>query len=97
MLFRGSTSNRPMGCVNGRTPNIGLGGAPVGMVESTWAEAYGLNPRIGASRPALVKSPIFKRSRRESWPWDNPLTISNRFFLAFSASRSRAFDALHGR
>src|SRR5262245_31243028 len=42
-------------------------------------------------------SPILKRSRREICPWDKALTISKRFFWAFSASLIRAFEAFNGR
>jgi hypothetical protein len=31
--FRGNTSKRGMGWVNGEAPNSGLGGKPVGMLE----------------------------------------------------------------
>src|SRR5215217_3809357 len=92
---RGNTSKRGIGVENACTPNKGLGGSPVGMLESANAlRAKGLSPLIGTSRPAPVNSPILIKSRRETCPWECALMISQRFFRAFSASRSRALDAL---
>ena len=91
---RGNTSKRGIGVENGCTPNNGLGGSPVGMLESANAlRAKGLSPLIGTIRPAPVNRPILINSRRETCPWECALMISQRFFRAFSASRSRALEA----
>jgi len=98
--LRGRTSIRGIGWVNGWAPKSGLGGAPVGMSKTVWPDAVptnGLSPPIGASIPALVKSPHLMRSRRETRPQDSSLTISARFCLARSASLSLAFEAFDGR
>src|SRR6185295_11938689 len=72
----------------------GLDGSPVGMLESANAlRANGLRPLIGSSRPAEVNNPILIRSRRETWPWECALMMSQRSFRACSASRKRAFEA----
>ena len=97
--FRSGTLKRGIGCVKGWTPNNGLGGAPVGMLLPLTELALptnGFRPPIGASKPAVVKRPSFKRSRRDTWPCERALTISNRFLRAFSASLNRVFDAAHG-
>ena len=61
---RGNTSKRGIGVENACTPNNGLGGSPVGMLESANAlRAKGLRPLIGISRPAPVNNPILIRSR----------------------------------
>src|SRR6185437_4536046 len=52
---------------------------------------------MGARVPADVIRPHLMRSRRETWPWEKAFTISARFCLACSASRSRALEALRGR
>src|SRR6185369_3495661 len=92
--LRGNTSKRGIGVENAATPNNGLGGRPVGMLESANAlRANGLRPLIGISRPALVNNPILIRSRRETCPWECAWIISQRFLRACSASRKRAFDA----
>src|SRR5690242_246026 len=60
--FRGKTSKRGIGVLNAVTPNSGLAGIPVGILESANAlRANGLRPLIGTSRPALVNSPILIR------------------------------------
>jgi hypothetical protein len=93
--LRGNTSKRGIGVENGCTPNKGLGGSPVGMLESAKAlRAKGLRPLIGTSNPALVNNPILIKSRRLTWPWEWAWMISQRFLRAFSASRKRAFEAL---
>jgi hypothetical protein len=72
----------------------GLGGSPVGILESANAlRANGLRPPMGSIRPAPVNNPILIRSRRETCPWVFALIISHRFFRACSASRKRAFEA----
>src|SRR6266705_2840908 len=89
-----------MGWVNGWTPNRGLRGNPVGMEEESSAYALGANglsPFLKAIAPPAVKSPILIRSRRETCPCDHAFRISARFRRAFSASLTRAFDALPGR
>src|ERR1041385_4821497 len=92
--LRGNTSKRGIGVEKACTPNNGLGGSPVGMLESANAlRAKGLRPFIGISRPAPVKTPILIKSRRLTCPWECALIISQRFFRAFSASRNRAFEA----
>jgi len=65
--FRARRSRRGIGCVNGWTPNSGLAGKPVGMVESALA-ANGLSPLFKMMVPAAVKSPSLIRSRREICP-----------------------------
>src|SRR5215470_7788749 len=94
--IRGNTSKRGIGVEKAVVLfSNGLGGSPVGMLESANAlRANGLRPLIGSIRPALVNNPILIRSRRETWPWVFALIISQRFLRAFSASRNRAFDAL---
>ena len=94
--LRGKTSNRGMGCVNGWTPNSGLDGAPVGM-DAYALGANTLSPFVMTRVPAADMRPMRIRSRRETCPSQNALTISARFFRAFSASRSRALDAFRGR
>src|ERR1051326_2789326 len=93
--FRGNTSKRGIGCEKAVVLlSNGLGGSPVGMLESAYAlRANGLRPLIGSSRPALVNNPILIRSRRETCPCEYALMISCRFFRACSASRKRAFEA----
>src|SRR5215216_4639127 len=92
--LRGNTSKRGIGAENACTPNNGLGGSPVGMLELANAlRANGLRPLIGISRPVPVNSPILIRSRRETCPWECAWMISQRFLRAFSASRNRAFEA----
>src|SRR5216684_7312122 len=95
--FRGKTSKQGIGWVKGWTPNNGLRGAPVGMLSPYALPTNGFRPRMGANRPPAVKRPHLKSSRRETWPWDQALTISARFFRALSASLHRAFDAFKGR
>src|SRR5713226_8976712 len=96
--LRGRTSKRGMGCVNAWTPNSGLRGRPVGIEESAYAlGAKGLSPFFNTSVPAVVKSPILIRSRRETCPCDHAFRISARFLRAFSASFTRALDAFPGR
>src|SRR2546426_4549015 len=96
---RGRTSNRGIGCVNAWTPNRGLRGKPVGMEESSAYAlgANGLRPFLNATTPLAVKSPILIRSRRDTCPCDHAFRISARFRRAFSASLTRALDALPGR
>jgi len=66
---RGNTSKRGIGVENAATPNNGLGGSPVGMLESANAlRANGLSPLIGIIRPALVNNPILIKSRRLTCP-----------------------------
>jgi hypothetical protein len=53
------------------TPKSGLAGAPVGVTTPPLAWAVltkGFKPPIGSMRPALVKMPIFIKSRREMDP-----------------------------
>src|SRR5215217_86541 len=91
---RGNTSKRGIGVENACTPNNGLGGSPVGMLEEANAlRANGLRPLMGISRPADVNNPILIRSRRETCPWECALIMSHRSFRACSASRKRAFEA----
>src|ERR687885_1953925 len=88
--FRGRTSNRSIGCVNGWTPNSGLGGKPVGMFAAAKVlGANGLRPFFKMMVPAAVNSPSLTRSRREICPWDHAARISQRFRRACSASLSR--------
>ena len=92
--FRGNTSKRGIACEKAVAVNSGLGGSPVGMLESANAlRANGLRPLIGISRPADVNNPILIRSRRETCPWECAWMISHRFLRACSASRKRAFEA----
>ncbi len=97
--LRARTSKRGMACVNGWTPNSGLGGRPVGMVEPN---AYalltkGLRPLFATITPPAVNRPHFSRSRRVICPSASAFRISQRFFRAFSASHSRRFDDFFGR
>src|SRR6266852_4865149 len=94
--LRGKTSKRGMGWVNGWTPKSGLRGAPVGM-DAYALGANTLSPLVMTRVPAAVMRPMRIRSRRETCPSQNALTIPARFFRAFSASRIRAFDAFRGR
>src|SRR2546425_2778703 len=94
--LRGRTSKRGMGCVNAWPLNSGLRGQPVGTAPYALG-ANGLRPFLKASAPPAVKSPILIRSRRETCPCDHAFRISARFLRAFSASLTRALDALHGR
>src|SRR5712671_1126681 len=94
--FRGSTSKRGMGWVKAWTPKSGLRGAPVG-IDAYALFANGLKPLVRTKVPAADMSPILIRSRRETCPWESAFTISARFLRAFSASRTRAFDAFRGR
>src|SRR5689334_9870477 len=92
--FRWNTSKRGIGCEKAVAVKSGLGGSPVGMLESAYAlRANGLRPLIGSIRPALVNNPNLIKSRRESCPCERALIISCRFFRACSASRKRAFEA----
>jgi hypothetical protein len=51
------------------TPNSGLGGRPVGILESARAlPANGLRPFFKTMVPAAVNSPSLTRSRREICP-----------------------------
>src|SRR5262249_40400494 len=59
--------------------------------------ANGLSPFLSTIVPAAVKTPSFIIPRRESRPCDHACRISARFRRAFSASLTRALDALHGR
>ncbi len=87
-------SKRGIAWLKALAVNSGLGGSPVGILESAYAlRANGLRPLIGSSRPVPVNNPILIRSRRETCPWEFALMISCRFFLACSASRKRAFEA----
>src|SRR5438270_3439630 len=96
--FRGSTSKRGMGWVKAWTPKSGLRGAPVGMLLSAYAlGANTLKPLVSTNVPAADMSPILIRSRRETCPSASAFTISARFLRAFSASRTRAFEAFRGR
>src|SRR5262249_13367955 len=88
---RGRTSKRYRGCVNGWTPNSGLGGVPVGICPKA-LRAKGLKPWIGAHRPPAVMRPHLTISRRGICPWDQASIISARVLRAFSASLSRAFS-----
>src|SRR3954467_7098466 len=94
--LRGSTSKRGIGCVNGCTPNNGLGGAPVGIAAYALF-AKGLKPLIGNRSPPAEITPHLIKSRRETCPQEYAWTISRRFFRAFSASLSRALDAFDER
>jgi hypothetical protein len=93
--IRGNTSKRGIGVEKAVVLfSNGLGGSPVGMLESANAlRANGLRPLIGTSRPAEVNNPILIRSRRETCPWELAWIISQRFLRACSASRKRAFEA----
>src|SRR5216683_7128147 len=94
--FRGKTSNRGMGCVNAWTPKSGLRGAPVGM-DAYALGAKTLSPLVMTKVPAADIRPMRIKSRRETCPSQNAFRISARFLRAFSASRTRAFDAFRGR
>src|SRR5262249_16907319 len=96
--FRGRTSKRGMGWVKAWTlGGRGLGGNPVGMLSAKALRANGLRPFCTINVPAVGNSPILIRSRRETWPWGHALRISRRFLWAFSASLSRALEALRER
>src|SRR5882757_8177244 len=105
--FRGRISKRGMGCVNGRTPNNGLAGNPVGMpgielVEiacalPTNASTNGFKPCFKASAPAPAESPHFRRSRRVMRRCKRALAISRRFLGVISAFLNRALETFFGR
>src|SRR5258708_17525568 len=101
--FRGRTSKRGMGWVNGRTPNNGLAGNPVGMpgielVEIAWAlPTNGFKPCFKASAPAPAESPNFRRSRRVIRRCKRALAISRRFLGLVSAFLSRPLETFFGR
>jgi hypothetical protein len=93
--IRGNTSKRGIAVEKAVVLfSNGLGGSPVGMLESANAlRANGLSPLIGTNSPALVNKPILIRSRRETCPWEFAWIISHLFRRACSASRKRAFEA----
>src|SRR5689334_240059 len=100
LVLRFRTSKRGISWVNGAAPKSGLGGAPVGTLLPPLACASptnGFKPEMGARAPAVVNRPHFISSRRETFPWENALTISARFSRALSASLRRVFDEFHGR
>ena len=66
---RVSRSARGIAWVNGKAPNSGLRGAPVGTAANALL-ANGLRPCLSASPPTVVNTPHLKRSRRLTWPWD---------------------------